>query len=156
MSIQRSQQRIDQTGEVFTPAPLVSEMLDTLHKEVFTDPSKTFLDPAAGDGNFLVQVLERKIANGISPLKALSTIYGVELMEDNVQECKRRLKEITLSSTPKNLKSNPKILKAIDKVLNHNIVREDSLKFNYEAWQPLLDQGKHLGGTSANASKVEE
>lgn len=134
MTIHRSKQRIDKTGEVFTPASLVNEMLDTLPTSTFTDPSTTFLDPAAGDGNFLIEILKRKLLYTDNPLQALRTIYGVELMPDNVQEARRRLKEIAVAalSTP-----HPKVLKAIDKILDHNIVCADSLSFDYENWKPL-------------------
>jgi type I restriction-modification system DNA methylase subunit len=87
----RDKQRIKITGEVFTPTPLVQEILDKLPQDLFTDPSKTFLDPSCGDGNFLFEVLARKIENGIDFETALSTIYGVDLMPDNVHICRDRL-----------------------------------------------------------------
>lgn len=91
MTIQRSKDRIKQTGEVFTPLPLVDEILDKLPLEVFTDPTKTHLDPAAGDGNFLVRVIAYKIANGSTAEQALSTTYGVDIMPDNVSHARGRL-----------------------------------------------------------------
>ena len=51
--VERDQARVKSTGEVFTPTPLVQEMLDQLPSDVFTDPSKTFLDNSCGDGQFL-------------------------------------------------------------------------------------------------------
>jgi hypothetical protein len=135
-TITRSKDRIKKTGEVFTPPWLVKEMLDALPQEVFTDSTKTFLDPAAGDGNFLVQVLQRKIDQGHNPLQALHTTYGVELMPDNVQECKRRLKSIALEALEEH-QITDKILLAIDKILDNNIVCHDSLTWDYDAWQPL-------------------
>jgi len=89
--VQRSQQRVKATGEVFTPTELVQEMLDQLPQELFTDPSKTFLDNSCGDGQFLGEVLIRKMENGSTFEQALQTIYGVDLMQDNVEECRRRL-----------------------------------------------------------------
>jgi hypothetical protein len=59
--------------------------------EMFTDPSKTFLDNSCGDGQFLGEVLIRKMENGSTFEQALSTVYGVDLMQDNVDECRRRL-----------------------------------------------------------------
>ena len=87
----KRKERRKKTAEDFTPDPLVQEMLDKLPQEVWTDPSKTFLDNSAGNGNFLVAILRRKLAAGHPPLQALSTIYGVELMPDNVEEMKDRL-----------------------------------------------------------------
>jgi type I restriction-modification system DNA methylase subunit len=89
--VERDRARVKATGEVFTPTPLVQEMLDQLPPEVFTDPSKTFLDNSCGDGQFLGEVLIRKMENGSTFEEALSTIYGVDMMLDNVEECRRRI-----------------------------------------------------------------
>jgi len=90
-AIIKSDKRVKDAGEVFTPIELVDEMLDKLPQDVFTNPEKTFIDPACGDGNFLVRVLERKIQNGSTPLQALQTTYGVDIMQDNIDDCRRRL-----------------------------------------------------------------
>ena len=89
--VERDYNRVKATGEVFTPTPLVQEMLEQIPVEQFTDPSKTFLDPSCGDGQFLGEVLIRKMENGSTFEQALSTIYGVDLMQDNVDECRKRL-----------------------------------------------------------------
>jgi len=89
--IERDKLRIKSSGEVFTPTPLVQEMLDQLPLEVFTDPEKTFLDNSCGDGQFLSEVLIKKMEYGSTFEQALSTIYGVDLMPDNVQLCRDRL-----------------------------------------------------------------
>jgi type I restriction-modification system DNA methylase subunit len=89
--IERDTLRVKATGEVFTPTPLVQEILDDLEPELFKDPTKTFIDPACGDGQFLGEVLIRKVENGIDFETALSTIYGVDLMTDNVDLCRERL-----------------------------------------------------------------
>lgn len=88
---ERDKARVRQTGEVFTPTPLVQEMLDELPAELFSDPTKTFLDNSCGDGQFLSEVLIRKVENGTPFVTALSTIYGVDLMPDNVTLCRDRL-----------------------------------------------------------------
>jgi type I restriction-modification system DNA methylase subunit len=89
--VERDKLRTKATGEVFTPTPLVQEILDKLPSEVFEDLTKTFCDPSCGDGQFLSEVLIRKLENGIDFETALSTIYGVDLMSDNVQLCRDRL-----------------------------------------------------------------
>jgi len=89
--VEREKTRVKATGEVFTPTPLVEEILDKMDPELFTDPTKTFLEPSCGDGQFLASVLYRKLQNGIDFETALSTIYGVDLMEDNVELCRERL-----------------------------------------------------------------
>jgi len=89
--IERDKVRVKATGEVFTPTDLVRQVLESLPLEIFTDPSKTFLDNSCGDGQFLSEVLIRKLENGIDFETALSTIYGVDLMPDNVKLCQDRL-----------------------------------------------------------------
>ena len=89
--VEREHSRVKATGEIFTPTPLVQEMLDQLDPIVFTDPEKTVLDPTCGDGQFLSEVLIRKVEAGIDFEQALSTIYGVDLMPDNVKLCQDRL-----------------------------------------------------------------
>lgn len=90
----RSKLRSDKLGEVFTPEWLVDELLDRLPLSVFKNSSKTYLDPACGSGNILVRVLDKKIKNGSTPLQALQTTYGVDIMQDNVWECRKRLFEV--------------------------------------------------------------
>ena len=89
--VERDQLRVKATGEVFTPTPLVQEMLEQIPIGQFTDPTKTFLDPSCGDGQFLGEVLIRKMEYGSTFEQALSTIYGVDLMQDNVNLCRERL-----------------------------------------------------------------
>lgn len=89
--IERDKARTKSTGEVFTPTALVQEILDQLPAEQFSDPTKTFLDPSCGDGQFLSEVLIRKMKNGSTFEQALSTIYGVDIMPDNVALCRDRL-----------------------------------------------------------------
>lgn len=89
--VDRDKSRVKSTGEVFTPTPLVQEVLDQLDTDLYTDSEKTFLDPSCGDGQFLSEILIRKVESGIDFEQALSTIYGVDLMPDNVKLCQDRL-----------------------------------------------------------------
>lgn len=89
--VERDKARVKATGEVFTPTLLVQEILDSMDQTAFTNPTKTFIDPTCGDGQFLGEVLIRKIENGIDFETALGSIYGVEIMEDNVKLCRDRL-----------------------------------------------------------------
>jgi type I restriction-modification system DNA methylase subunit len=121
MAIKRSKERIDKTGEIFTPIPLVNEILDKMPVESFKDPTKTFIDPACGDGNFLVEVLKRKLQENHDPKQAISSIYGIDLMQDNVVECKKRL----LSLLPQDTE--------INSILDKNIVCADTLKVDFNS-----------------------
>jgi type I restriction-modification system DNA methylase subunit len=121
--VDRDKLRVKATGEVFTPTPLVQEILDQLPKELFTDPSKTFIDPACGDGQFLSEVLIRKLENGIDFKTALSTIYGVDLMQDNVDLCRERL-----------LCGREDLRHIVEK----NIVCADGLEYDYLFGEPNI------------------
>ena len=120
--VERDKLRIKQTAEVFTPTPLVQEMLDKLEQEdptLFSDPMKTFLDNSCGDGQFLSEVVIRKMErSGCTLEQALSTTYGVEFMEDNVNECRTRL-------------AGPEPTEEILEILNKNIVHHDALTYDY-------------------------
>jgi type I restriction-modification system DNA methylase subunit len=89
--VERDKLRVKVTGEVFTPTELVREMLEQIPVDQFQDPAKTFLDNSCGDGQFLGEVLIRKMENGSTFEQALQTIYGVDLMQDNVDLCRERL-----------------------------------------------------------------
>lgn len=120
--IDRDKLRVKETAEVFTPTPLVQEMLDKLEEqdsELFSNTTKTFLDPSCGDGQFLSEVVIRKMErSGCSLEQALSTTYGVELMEDNVKLCKERL-------------TGPNPTQEILDILDKNIVCADALTYHY-------------------------
>ena len=133
MNIIRDKERVNQTGEVFTPTPLVNEILDKLPLDVFTDPSKTFCDPACGDGQFLVEVLKRKLENGQDATVAMKTIYGVDLMPDNITFCKTRLRDvikeyITIGSPESELGGTVKGW------ISKNIVCSDAFDWDFDNW----------------------
>ena len=89
--ISREKYRVKQTGEVFTPTDLVIEICQQLDINQFA-PGKTVIDPACGDGQFLIVALGIKMYHfGMSREDALKDIYGVDIMRDNVDLCKRRL-----------------------------------------------------------------
>lgn len=101
-SLIKSRQRVVDHGEVFTPPEIVAAMLDLVKNESERIDSR-FLEPACGSGNFLVAVLRRKLASvqaryGKSDfekrhyaLLALMSVYGIELLDDNVAECRENL-----------------------------------------------------------------
>ena len=121
--VERDKLRIKQTAEVFTPTLIVQEMLDKLEQQdprIFSDPNKTFLDNSCGDGQFLSEVVIRKMErSGCSLIQALKTTYGVELMEDNVIECRKRL-------------VGPNPTSEVIEIVNKNIVCHDALTYDYK------------------------
>lgn len=89
--VERSDERIKSTGEIFTPDDAVASIVNSIPAEIIRDPTKTFLDPSCGDGQFLVAVLRAKTQNGSTKEQALRTIFGVDIMSDNVELCRERL-----------------------------------------------------------------
>jgi hypothetical protein len=84
-------ERREANGEVFTPTELVQQILDQFSISEFQDPDKTWIDHSCGNGQFLSEILIRKLENGSTFEQALATIYGVDLMQDNVDLCRERL-----------------------------------------------------------------
>lgn len=136
MNYVKSKQRVADHGEVFTPAWMVEAMLDLVKDETERIDSR-FLEPACGSGNFLVRILRRKLAAvelkyGKSDferrhyaLLALMCIYGVELLADNIAECRANLLEVFaeyLSPDP-----SDDLYRAASYVLSQNLVHGDAL-----------------------------
>lgn len=136
VSLVKSKQRVADHGEVFTPAWLVEAMLDLVKDETERIDSR-FLEPACGSGNFLVQVLRRKLAavelkygrsdfeRSHYALLGLMCIYGIELLADNVAECRANLLEIFADYL--RLGEADDAYQAAAHVLAHNIVHGDAL-----------------------------
>ena len=90
-SINREKYRVKATSEVFTPTELVIETCQRLGFDVFA-PKKTIIDPSCGDGQFLIVALGIKMYHfGMTREDALNDLYGVDIMRDNIDLCKRRL-----------------------------------------------------------------
>ena len=136
--IQRSKERVKKTAEVFTPLELVDEMLSKLPKEVWKDPSKTFLDNSAGDGNFIVRVIAWKIKHGSTVKQALETTYAVELMADNVAHMKERIYQL-IDDHDETVHGIANARKKFSKIIDHNIVCSDAFKWDFENWKPKID-----------------
>jgi hypothetical protein len=136
-SLTKSKQRVADHGEVFTPEWLVEAMLD-LVKDETTRIDSRFLEPACGSGNFLVKILQRKLAAvelryGKSDferrnyaLLAVMCVYGIELLADNIAECRENLLAIVddyLTLTP-----TDDLHRAAHHVLSVNLVHGDAMK----------------------------
>lgn len=139
MSI-KSKKRVRDHGEVFTPDFIVKDMLDLVKNETERIESR-FLEPACGDGNFLAPILERKLevvkkkykSSQVeferNALLAVGSIYGVELLHDNVLACIERLYNIVDDMYSKLYKDkrNSDFRKSIRFVLNRNILQGNAL-----------------------------
>lgn len=145
-SLTKSKQRIADHGEVFTPAWLVEAMLDLVKDETERIDSR-FLEPACGSGNFLVQVLQRKLAAvelkyGSShferrnyALLALMCIYGIELLTDNIAECRANL--LKVFATYLAVAENDDLYLAASCVLSQNLVHGDALTMQTATGKPI-------------------
>jgi hypothetical protein len=146
MSQIKSKKRVADHGEVFTPHWMVEAMLDLVKGESERIDSR-FLEPACGNGNFLVNVLQRKLAAvelkfGKSDferrhysLLALMCTYGIELLEDNIAECRANMLEILGDYL--NLEKSDELNRAAFFVLSHNLIHGDALKMRTSDDQPI-------------------
>jgi hypothetical protein len=142
----RTKQRVADHGEVFTPAWIVEAMLNLVEEETGRIDSR-FLEPACGSGNFLVQILRRKLAAvelkyGKSDferrhyaLLALMCIYGIELLADNITECRASVLESLAEYL--NLGVSDDLHRAASYVLSQNVVQGDALTMRTHDGQPI-------------------
>jgi hypothetical protein len=136
----KSKQRVMEHGEVLTGEREVTAMLDLVQQETERIESR-FLEPACGTGNFLAEILRRKLNKvteryGSSPLEwernavlAVSSLYGIDIQEDNVLACRERLAQIVhfATSAPMLSKVKPPFYAAVRFVLSRNIIHGDAL-----------------------------
>lgn len=124
----KSRKRVKDHGEVYTPPHIVKDMCDLLPTEMWETPFKTFLEPCCGNGNFLVEILDRKLkyCNGEKDgLRALASIYGLDLLNDNVLEARNRLFQLFVAKFPT---SNKQVQYIACLIIKNNIVQSDTLK----------------------------
>ena len=147
----KSKQRVRDHGEVFTPEHIVNDMLDLVKQETERIDSR-FLEPACGTGNFLVEILRRKLAVVVSRYKkeqleyeryaviAVSSIYGVDLLQDNVEEARKRLFDIFDEQYSKLYKDKCKTecLRSVKFILERNILRGDALTLKTDDDKPIV------------------
>lgn len=149
----KSKERVRQNGEVFTPKQTVIDMtnLDGIREASYTI-DKTFLEPACGNGNFLVELIERKLSillgdktstdeYELQSIHAISTIYGVDIQADNVVEARERMYNIILNNYKNKMGNEPglRYQKVVQDILAHNIILGDFLK---SIMLPLKYNGK--------------
>jgi hypothetical protein len=147
MNFIKSKQRVADHGEVFTPAWMVEAMLNLVKDESERIDSR-FLEPACGSGNFLVQILRRKLAAvelkyGKSDferrqyaLLALMCLYGIELLADNIAECRANLLEIF--SEYLELDESDDLYLAASYVFSQNLVHGDAMRMRAYDGAPII------------------
>ena len=146
MALVRSKQRVADHGEVFTPAWLVEAMLDLVKAESERIDSR-FLEPACGSGNFLIEVLQRKLVGveakfGKSEfekrhyaLLGLMCMYGIELLPDNIAECRANLLEVLADYL--GITDGDDLYAAASHVLAENIIHGDAMTMLNDSGQAI-------------------
>ncbi len=146
MKLIKSKRRVADHGEVFTPSWLVEKMLDLVKGETERIDSR-FLEPACGSGNFLVPVLQRKLAaveakfgrsdfeKGQYALLAIMCTYGVELLPDNIVECRASMLEVFAEYL--HLDETDELYLAASYVMSQNLVHGDALTMRTHDGQPM-------------------
>ena len=136
----KSKERVAKHGEVYTSEKEVNDMLDLIKEETERLDSRC-LDPACGNGNFLIKILERKMNFLLLLYKenqydfekysvvVISSIYGIDILEDNVDETQKRLFNYYYQIYSKTFKGleNKQFLKTIRYLLDKNIIHGDFL-----------------------------
>lgn len=142
----KSRQRVADHAEVFTPSWLVEKMLDLVKGETERIDSR-FLEPACGSGNFLVPILQRKLAAvelkyGVSAfekrhyaLLALTSLYGIELLPDNISECRANM--LNVFAAYLQLVEGDELYRAAGHVLSLNLIHGDAMKMRGAEGGPI-------------------
>lgn len=120
------------TQEFFTPYSIVKRMGDKVDDEDWADPTKTFLESSFGNGQFVVYIVWNRIQHGIDWQTALKTLYGVELMADNVIECHDRVIDLL---TKLGIEFDERTAR---KIMKKNLVCSDFFKWDFEHWKPIF------------------
>ena len=141
----KSRQRVAQHGEVFTNPREVNAMLDLVRDESFRIDSR-FLEPACGDGNFLIEILRRKLSLieniksqtewEFKSLIAVGSCYGIELLEDNAEACRQRLYHEVVGQMGR-MSDLGDYGKSLWYMLRRNIVCGDALTYRTADGKPI-------------------
>lgn len=126
----KSRRKELKTEEFFTPYEIIMELADRIAPEIWADPNKTFLEPAAGNGQLVLYILYRRIVDYCIDWKqALKTTFALELINDNVEELKQRTRILLSNIT---LDYNEQIA---NEIMNKNFRCGDFFKWNFEEWK---------------------
>ena len=120
------------TQEFFTPYSIVKRMCDKIPDDEWSDPEKTFLESSFGNGQFVVYIIWNRIQHGVDWQTALKTLYGVELMADNVIETHDRVIDLL---TKLGIEFDERTAR---KIMKKNLVCSDFFKWDFEHWRPIF------------------
>lgn len=117
------------TQEFYTPYSIVKRMCDKISDEDWKDPNKTWCEPCFGNGQFVIYIIWNRIQHGIDWRTALETCYGVELMQDNVDETKERIFDL-FDKMNINYDKDEAL-----KIMHENLVCSDFFEWDFENWK---------------------
>lgn len=123
----------EKTQEFFTPPALVNKMCDKIPESDWADPNKTFLEPSAGNGNFVAEIIRRRISHGVDWVTTLNTLYTLELMQDNVDEMKNRVCELIDCLVDDFDEQEAR------QIMDTNFVCHDFFTWNFEEWREMTE-----------------
>ena len=149
----KSKQRTVEFGEVFTSKEIVDSMINLIDEGKLSIESR-FLEPACGNGNFLYEILDKKLKSVEDKYKkdqndyerysilAVSSMYGIDILDDNVLECRKRLLDLYIKRYTNLFKSkiNNKSIVSVGYILDNNIITGDalSLKISDKSEKPIV------------------
>lgn len=140
----KSKQRVRDYAEVFTNEREVKAMCDLISEDMYSDLTKTFLEPACGEGVFLIEILKRKLSyctDARDGLKALNCLFGVDIQADNVEVTRRNLLAVYKERFPS---ANDFAMKFARAIVESHIICDDLLNPQTEtvrAWGITADEG---------------
>lgn len=119
------------TQEFYTPYEIVKKMCDNVSEEDWTNPDKTFLEPCFGNGQLVIYIIWNRLKHDIDWKTALETLFGIELMEDNVAECKDRICEM-LTNICEDFNEDEARL-----IMDSQLVCHDFFTWDFENWREM-------------------
>jgi len=140
----RNRDNVRNNGEVFTPTKIVDDMNALIPDSAWKDSSYVFIEPTCGNGQFLVRIFEKRIANGLSIEEALNTMIGMDITNDNILDSHKRLFELACNAMieqgikPKSKEWFENAVRFVAIVRNNIFLVKDSLKV-------MADYGKGSG-----------
>ena len=163
----KSKERVKEHGEVFTPSWMVEDMLDLVKPET-EDIYKTFLEPAAGDGNFLVAILKRKLESikqnydkrywQTKSLFALASIYGIEIQKDNLKEARASMLDVIITfhiEAGNKADTRSPLFKSANYIIHQNIVWGDTLKkCRPDGEEIIFNEWRRVTGSAVQVERI--
>jgi len=126
----KSKERVKNLAEVFTPPKTTNLLIDCIIDFYQNNVFATTLDPSCGNGNILIEIFKRKLNYTHDILKVINSIYGIDIMHDNINECHERLLECAIES---NLLSKEDI-ESFKNILKKNIKQGNTLEIDIETF----------------------